>query len=103
MPVAIERAKAKAAERGIDAHFVVGNALELEKLGRQFDTVIDCGLFHTFSDEERPKFVQESDGRASGLAGCCVSSASRTNSQEPRGRGVSPSRRSRIPFTMDGA
>ena len=58
VPVAIERAKAKAAERGITAHFVVGNALELSKLGRQFDTVIDCGLFHTFADEERPVFVQ---------------------------------------------
>ncbi len=59
VPVAIERAKAKAAERKINAHFIVGNALELEKLGRQFDTVIDCGLFHTFTDEERPVFVQE--------------------------------------------
>ena len=57
-PVAIERAKAKAAQRGIDAHFIVGNALELKKLGRQFDTVIDCGLFHTFTDEERPVFVR---------------------------------------------
>lgn len=56
--VAIDRAKAKAAERGIAAHFLVGNALELTKLGRQFDTVIDCGLFHTFADEERPVFVQ---------------------------------------------
>ena len=58
VPVAIERAKAKATERGIKAEFLVGNALELNKLGRQFDTVIDCGLFHTFSDEERPAFVQ---------------------------------------------
>lgn len=58
VPVAIERAKAKAAQRGIDAHFLVANALELGKLGRQFDTVIDCGLFHTFADEERPVFVQ---------------------------------------------
>ena len=58
VPVAIERAKAKAAQRGIEAHFIVGNALELNKLGRQFDTVIDCGLFHTFADEERPVFVK---------------------------------------------
>ena len=58
VPVAIERAKAKAVQRGIEAHFVVGNALELKKLGRQFDTVIDCGLFHTFADEERPVFVR---------------------------------------------
>jgi cyclopropane fatty-acyl-phospholipid synthase-like methyltransferase len=58
VPVAIERAKAKAAERGIDAHFLVEDALKLERLSRQFDTVIDCGLFHTFSDQERPIFVQ---------------------------------------------
>ena len=58
VPVAIERAKAKAAERGINAKFLVGNALELGKLARQFDTVIDCGLYHTFSDEERPVFVR---------------------------------------------
>jgi cyclopropane fatty-acyl-phospholipid synthase-like methyltransferase len=59
VPVAIERAKAKAAHRGIAAHLVVGNALKLNKLGRQFDTVIDCGLFHTFTDEERPFFITE--------------------------------------------
>ncbi len=56
--VVIERAKAKAAQRGIDAHFLVGNALKLNRLGRQFDTVIDCGLFHTLTDEQRPVFVQ---------------------------------------------
>ena len=58
VPVAIERAKAKAAQRGMAAHFLVANALELKKLEMQFDTVIDCGLFHTFSDDERPVFVQ---------------------------------------------
>ena len=58
VPVAIERAKAKAAKRGIKTTFLVGNALELGKFARQFDTVIDCGLYHTFSDEERPVFVK---------------------------------------------
>ena len=58
VPVAIEQAKAKAAQRGIAAHFLLANALELNKLGRQFDTVIDCGLFHTFADEERPLFIR---------------------------------------------
>ncbi len=58
VPAAIEQAKAKAVYRGIDANFLVGNALELHKLGRQFDTVLDCGLFHTFTDEERPLFVK---------------------------------------------
>jgi SAM-dependent methyltransferase len=57
VPVAVERARAKARERGLDVHFQKANALELDKLGRQFDTVIDCGLFHTLSDEERPVYV----------------------------------------------
>jgi cyclopropane fatty-acyl-phospholipid synthase-like methyltransferase len=58
VPAAIERAKAKAIERGIDVHLLVEDALNLERLTRQFDNVIDCGLFHTFSDEERGAFVR---------------------------------------------
>ena len=26
-------------------------------LGEQFDTVLDCGLFHVFDDDDRPRFV----------------------------------------------
>src|SRR2546427_210179 len=37
---AIEIARAKAAERGVDARFAVGNALRLEELNQDFDTVI---------------------------------------------------------------
>jgi cyclopropane fatty-acyl-phospholipid synthase-like methyltransferase len=55
--LAIERARFKTAQRGASATFVEGSALQLEKLNRQFDTIIDCGLFHTFSDEERPQYV----------------------------------------------
>ena len=57
VPVAIERAKAKAKERGLNVHFQQANALELENLDRPFDTVIDSGLFHTFSNDERPTYV----------------------------------------------
>jgi ubiquinone/menaquinone biosynthesis C-methylase UbiE len=57
VPVAIERAREKAKQRGLSAHFQVGDALALDVLGRTFDTVIDCGLFHTFSDEDRTIFV----------------------------------------------
>src|ERR1051325_4741714 len=57
VPVAVERAEEKARERGIAAQFRVADALRLGELGRTFDTVIDCGLFHTFSDEERPRYV----------------------------------------------
>ncbi len=55
--VAIERANVKAQERGLRVHFQVGDALKLDQLGRTFDAVIDCGLFHTFTDLERPLYV----------------------------------------------
>ena len=57
VPIAVERAQAKARERGLGVHFQQANVLEMDQLGRQFDTVIDCGLFHTFSDEERPSYA----------------------------------------------
>lgn len=59
VPMAIDQAKAKAKIRGIEAVFLVGNALELEHLNRKFDTVIDCGLFHSFSDPERTLYEQQ--------------------------------------------
>jgi len=55
---AIAAARAKAAERGVDATFLIGDALALETLGRRFETVIDCGLFHVFPDEERPRYAE---------------------------------------------
>jgi SAM-dependent methyltransferase len=54
---ALAMARAKAAERGLEAEFVAADALQLEGLGRRFDTVLDCGLFHTFDGEERPGYV----------------------------------------------
>jgi cyclopropane fatty-acyl-phospholipid synthase-like methyltransferase len=57
LPIAIERAMKKAEARGLDVRFQVANALELATLARQFDTAIDCGLFHTFGDDERPAYV----------------------------------------------
>ena len=56
--VAVERAREKARRRGLDATFVVGDALRLESLRRTFDAVLDCGLFHTLADEERPRYVE---------------------------------------------
>jgi cyclopropane fatty-acyl-phospholipid synthase-like methyltransferase len=55
--LAIERARAKASQRGIEATFEVWDVLHLDRLGRQFDVVTDSGVFHVFSDEERPLFV----------------------------------------------
>jgi SAM-dependent methyltransferase len=56
-PRAIAVAKAKARDRGLPARFEVGDALELRALREQFDTVIDCGLFHVFSDDDRGRYV----------------------------------------------
>jgi SAM-dependent methyltransferase len=57
-PLAIERARGKAAARGIDARFEVGDALRLTDLGLTFDTVIDSGLFHVFDDDSRARYVE---------------------------------------------
>jgi ubiquinone/menaquinone biosynthesis C-methylase UbiE len=54
---AIAIAQDKACERGLTARFLVGNALQLGALDDQFDTVLDCGLFHVFEDDERGQFV----------------------------------------------
>ena len=54
---AIQRAKDKAAERGLVARFEVGDALRLGDLGLTFDTIIDSGVFHVFGDENRARYV----------------------------------------------
>jgi SAM-dependent methyltransferase len=54
---AIAIAQKKADERGLRAHFMTWNALELGGLGESFDSVLDCGLFHVFDDADRPRFV----------------------------------------------
>jgi len=61
-PLAIEKAKRKALKRESQARFLVGDALRIDRLGHRFDTVTDCGLFHTFSDRERRVFVKSLKG-----------------------------------------
>jgi SAM-dependent methyltransferase len=65
-PLAVERARGKAAARGIPAaaggqmgtaRFEVHDALSLGNLGLDFDTIIDSGLFHVFDDESRGRYV----------------------------------------------
>jgi SAM-dependent methyltransferase len=53
----IQQAKRKAAERGLSATFVVKDALTFNDWSERFFTVIDCGLFHVFSDDDRKKYV----------------------------------------------
>ena len=57
-PRAIELAIEKAARRGIEAEFQVGDVLELDRLGRRFATVIDSAVFHVFGDVDRARYVE---------------------------------------------
>jgi SAM-dependent methyltransferase len=54
---AIAQARAKARDRGIAAEFAVADALELGRLARTFETVLDCALCHTFDVAERPEYA----------------------------------------------
>jgi SAM-dependent methyltransferase len=66
---ALRRARAKAAERGLAVEFLVKDATALGDWEERFASVIDCGLFHGFSDDDRRRYVQglaqvvEPDGR----------------------------------------
>ena len=54
---ALAIAREKAHDRGIEVEFAAADAFHLERLGRRFQTVLDCGLFHTFDGDERPGYV----------------------------------------------
>lgn len=54
---ALAIARVKAGDRGIGVEFAAADALHMERLGRRFETVLDCGLFHTFDGDERPGYV----------------------------------------------
>ena len=56
-PLAVERARGKAAERGLNARFEVADALHVGHLGLAFNTVIDSGVFHVFDDQDRIRYV----------------------------------------------
>jgi len=84
VPFAIDRARAKARERGLAATFQIGDALELDRLGRRFATAIDSGVFHVFDDAERGRYV-DSLGRALDPGGRYVMLV--FNDREPMGWG----------------
>jgi SAM-dependent methyltransferase len=56
-PTALAAARAEAARRGLAAEFAAADALALERLGRRFAPVLDCGLFHVLDDAERRRYV----------------------------------------------
>jgi SAM-dependent methyltransferase len=55
---AIRRARAKAAERGLEVEFLVKDATALADWGERFASVIDWGLFHVLSDADRARYVR---------------------------------------------
>jgi cyclopropane fatty-acyl-phospholipid synthase-like methyltransferase len=56
-PTAISMAEDKANKRGLAAKFLVLSALRLTTLEMQVDTVLDCGLFHNLTGDDRLRFV----------------------------------------------
>jgi SAM-dependent methyltransferase len=54
---ALAIAREKAQERGLAAEFAAADALQLERLGRTFATIIDSGLFHSFDGDERGRYA----------------------------------------------
>jgi len=55
---AIERANEKIAGLARAPRFFVADALDLRKLNCTFDTVLDCGFFHTLTDEGRAQYLK---------------------------------------------
>ena len=56
-------AKQKVTGHNLTATFLVMDALALKDWSERFDNVIDSGLFHVFSDDDRRRYVE-------GLATC---------------------------------
>lgn len=100
--VAVAQAREKAAARGVDASFLVWDALALEELaavGFSFRTVVDSAMYHVFDDAARERFV---DGLSaiveSGGVYCVLGDARRPGRS---GYGIHPSE-VRERFTRDG-
>jgi ubiquinone/menaquinone biosynthesis C-methylase UbiE len=55
---ALAIAREQAAARRLDVEFVLADAFQLGRLNRSFQTVLDCGLFHTFDSGERRDYVE---------------------------------------------
>jgi cyclopropane fatty-acyl-phospholipid synthase-like methyltransferase len=54
---ALATAENKARDRGLSARFRRYDALKLAELGETYDTVLDSGLLHIFTDDERVTYI----------------------------------------------
>lgn len=57
-PTSIAKALLKSSERNLKVKFLIFDSLLLEHLGTVFDTIIDSGVFHLYSDEKRILYIQ---------------------------------------------
>ena len=55
--VAIVRAMVKSHARRTPVVFLTADVLDPAAVGRTFDTLIDCGCFHTLTDDDRPRYA----------------------------------------------
>jgi ubiquinone/menaquinone biosynthesis C-methylase UbiE len=60
VPEALERARKKMEKVGLrqSPEFILGDALRLAESRLKARTVLDCALFHAFSDEERKDYIR---------------------------------------------
>jgi cyclopropane fatty-acyl-phospholipid synthase-like methyltransferase len=54
----ITTARHNAEQRNVHAEFLQMDAMQLKDFGRTFDSVLDCGLFHVLSDEDRLLYIE---------------------------------------------
>jgi cyclopropane fatty-acyl-phospholipid synthase-like methyltransferase len=54
---ALQVAEGKARCQGLTARFLLRDVRELPELDESFDTVLDCGLFHIFDDDDRAAYA----------------------------------------------
>ncbi|MFH8972989.1 class I SAM-dependent methyltransferase [Streptomyces sp. NPDC017890] len=56
-PLAVEKARRRAAEMGVEVDFLVGDATRLDKITKRFDTVLSSALYHCLPEEARDGFA----------------------------------------------
>jgi 2-polyprenyl-3-methyl-5-hydroxy-6-metoxy-1,4-benzoquinol methylase len=53
----LDLAREKAAHRGVPVNFLLMDAVDVGTIPERFDAATDCGLFHTFDDAGRRRYV----------------------------------------------
>lgn len=56
-PTALEQARQRASAHGVDLELVLADATRLDGVKQHFSTVLDSGLYHCLSDEQRTEYA----------------------------------------------